>query len=613
MESATWRWLGPSEWDRIAGESPTATWFHRRDWAEAICAHDPRYEPRALGLRTARGDWALVPLAARTGRLRRGVAGRAASTQPGTYGGPVVAGRRLDREDWRALRAGLTRVPLGRIDCYDNVLDPLPAEFFADSTEVERRETHVLELAGLPEDPRASYNRGCRNSISKAERARVRVERETGKAAVAEYHALYLETVHRWGKPLERAYRRTLFDDLLAREGAELWLARTEQGRAAAGGVFLFSPRHCVYWHGAMDAELQELRPANLLMHALVCEARARDCELFDFNPSQGLAGVEAFKRSFRAVPRTLRVWRHERPLVVGLKRALRSAKPAPAKGELEDRGLDGRRSARPKARPGPAPAQPRAERAPYRLGEFAVGFRYAELPPGTDERLRLWLEAGEVPAGPGVEVLKAGRVWRIDDWAVKLYPPRGRARDWLRRSPALRASELARLLAVRTPRPLVALERRGARPGLGLGVTEYLAGLPMLAAWDADPRARDTLAGFMAEMHAEGVFHGDLNARNLLWDGAWALLDLEGVRRGLRASLPRRLIDAQWVRVIATLRGREGSRALFEEYLDLVGRSDPDGSRWERIEARARETVRRWDGRRGGPPPDLPEVARWR
>jgi CelD/BcsL family acetyltransferase involved in cellulose biosynthesis len=314
-----WRWLTSREWDRIAAASPGATPFHARAWTEALARSDGRFVARALGIAVEGPEPLLIPLALRRGSLRRGLFARAVSTHPGTYGGPIHAKRLLTPADWGALRAGLDELGLGRLEVFGNVLDPLPAEH-AQGLETEERVTHVLALTRLAEDPLAGYEPSCRRAVRKAERAGVRVERLTHAEEVDEYVEAYHESLVRWKKPVERGYRRELFHDLLAAPGSELWAARAPDGRLAAGGVFLFAPRHVVYWHGAAREELRDARPANALMHRLIQEARARGAALFDFNPSSGLAGVQAFKESFGATPRTFLTWRLQHTL----RRALR-------------------------------------------------------------------------------------------------------------------------------------------------------------------------------------------------------------------------------------------------------------------------------------------------
>lgn len=306
-----WTWLDAARWDAIAEESPAATGFHRRAWSEAVARNDPRFRARALGFEFESGAQALLPLVVRRGALRRGPFARAVSTQPGTYGGPILAGGGLDEEQWTELLAALPRAPFGRLDCFGNVQAPLPAEVAARAAVAsEERETHVLELAELPEDAAASYRSSCRRALRKAARAEVRCRR-LGPADVSTYHDVYRETLARWGKAEERGYPRALFEDLVGCDGVELWAAETVDGVMAACGTFLFSRSHCVYWHGAMRAEQGELRPMNLLMHTLIEESRARGCARFDFNPSGELAGVRAFKESFAARAVSFLTWRH--------------------------------------------------------------------------------------------------------------------------------------------------------------------------------------------------------------------------------------------------------------------------------------------------------------
>jgi hypothetical protein len=156
----------------------------------------------------------------------------------------------------------------------------------------------------------------------------------------------------------------------------------------------------------------------------------------------------------------------------------------------------------------------------------------------------------------------------------------------------------------VRTPAPLVALEQReGPRRGAGVLVSEFIDGRWLHRLWDDDPAARAAFPRFMAEMHRARVFHGDLNARNMLWNGhEWVLLDLEGLRTGLQAMFPERLIEAQWVRLAATLRLRPGVRELFEAYLGEAGTPGDGAKLWKRIEQGAASLRAQWDAQRSAP-----------
>jgi hypothetical protein len=314
-----WRWLGAEEWDRVVEASPGATGFHSRGWVEALAAWDRRFEPRCLGLELDDGELAALPMLARVGWLRRGLLARAVSTHPSVYGGPVCGSRRLTAADWRRVLGTLRDVPLGRLECFGNPLQPPPGELGG----LRRRDvtTHVLDLAALP--PRASdhYKNGCRYQVRQAARLGVRVARAGGPGELREYFDVYADSLRRWGKPPGGGYPLALFERLAAAPAVELWVARASDGRLAAGGLFLFARRHAVHWQGAMLEELARTRAATALQDALIEEARRRGRELYDFNPSGELAGVRAFKESFGARALAVPTWRHRHPWLTALAR----------------------------------------------------------------------------------------------------------------------------------------------------------------------------------------------------------------------------------------------------------------------------------------------------
>lgn len=223
-----------------------------------------------------------------------------------------------------------------------------------------------------------------------------------------------------------------------------------------------------------------------------------------------------------------------------------------------------------------------------------ASGLRLGELPAEIEERLGRWLSEGAVPEG---EEIKAGRVFRFGSWAVKFFEESWDPRRWIRRSAAVRTLFLSRrLLPIATPQPLVALEQgRGLHQRRSLLVSAFVEGLFLDEAWDrGEERAVASFPSFMADMHRRGVFHGDLHLRQLIWNGSqWVLLDVDGMRHGMRTLLPRRLIENHWARVVHSLRGREGLRAYFERYLDEMGSGWERERAWRRVMERF-EVIRR-------------------
>lgn len=294
----SWRWASPHEWDEFAAQSPCATPFHSRAWCESFCAYSSRYAARALNIELDSERTVLLPLFVRTGLLRRGPFTRAVSARPGVYGGPLALEGPLRAEDWGAFARALPELPLGAWECFGNLLDPSAPEP-DHALSLGRRRTHVIELRGLPDDPLASYEAGCRRNVRKAEREGVLVQREDSDRALEQYFAMYVASQKRWGEDDARGYTSRLFELLRASGVAQLWTARTREGELAAGGWFVASAQHVVYWHGAMHEAFAPLRPANALHHALIVDSRGRGARYYDFNPSEELEGVAQFKRSF--------------------------------------------------------------------------------------------------------------------------------------------------------------------------------------------------------------------------------------------------------------------------------------------------------------------------
>jgi tRNA A-37 threonylcarbamoyl transferase component Bud32 len=214
-------------------------------------------------------------------------------------------------------------------------------------------------------------------------------------------------------------------------------------------------------------------------------------------------------------------------------------------------------------------------------LRAFAYGEERGELL----ELARAWLARGPQPED---QVLKEGRVWRHGPYAVKRFEPGLSVRLHLRPSHARRNAQLHFALApVPTPRPYLVLEDRS---GASLLVAEFVAGEFLHHLWNAGGPGVEAFAGFMAEMHRHGVFHGDFHLGNALWTGrAWVLLDLEGVRARRRTLDRRTLVLDQWARVHLGLRGARGLQATFRTYLELRGLRWDVARVWPEIVARSR------------------------
>jgi lipid II:glycine glycyltransferase (peptidoglycan interpeptide bridge formation enzyme) len=126
---------------------------------------------------------------------------------------------------------------------------------------------------------------------------------------------IYALSVARWENPIV-VHRDELFHALAASRSGKvrLWLAEHD-GAAVAGAICLYQGATVAYWHGALDAAHQELRPATFLhAHVMRCAAEA-GYRWYDFGPSGGQGGVMQFKQRFGAAERDVNSLVHHAPL----------------------------------------------------------------------------------------------------------------------------------------------------------------------------------------------------------------------------------------------------------------------------------------------------------
>jgi hypothetical protein len=309
-----WRWLTREEWLQTTSNSPAATYYHTPHWCECVAAWHGQNDARALGLSLADGTRVALPLLVRKGLLRVGPLARGMSTMPNTYGGPVAEHRALTEGDWTELFGSLGSLPLGKVTIHATPGQLPPAALTPDLSWRDRN-TYLIRLDEIAGELVKSYHKGCASSVKKGRRTGLTASRITTSAELKEYHAVYLDSVKRWGKESAAGYPFGLFESLHALPGVEFWSARLAEGKIVAGGIFLYWGRSVRYWQGAMLAEFRDVCPANFLLDFLLEDARARGLQLFDFNPSGHLKGVEAFKASFGAASAPSPKWTWHRAL----------------------------------------------------------------------------------------------------------------------------------------------------------------------------------------------------------------------------------------------------------------------------------------------------------
>jgi hypothetical protein len=206
----------------------------------------------------------------------------------------------------------------------------------------------------------------------------------------------------------------------------------------------------------------------------------------------------------------------------------------------------------------------------PWR-GPNARGRVYAALAPELATSAPRWLAALAVPEGTA---LKPPDVYRVGAFVVKLFTQPSLL-GWVRPPRAVRSAErYFWCLPLCSPRPLLAVGR--PFEARSLLVREHVAGVLLRDAWNGanwqtDSRPEDALAAFLAEMERNGVIHGDLHPRNLLWDGTrWMLLDVDGLRHRLHD--PTRVLTGQWARFVLHLGDEQRVQALHRRTTERLG-----------------------------------------
>ncbi len=287
------------EWDDAWINCPYSTYFQSREWAETWAVYsDGKITPAPLGVALSDGTRIVLPFSRE--KLFRGLASRYISSPAGTFGG-WLADNSLD-DQHQSLLIDLVSSQysdlIWRLNPYEKLIHTKRLGHMT------KDETYCLDLSiGLEKIYRCS-TKGHSSAVRKARKAGVEIELAETSEDWKHYFHVYQDSLERWGVKARVAYTQYLFDLLFLCESPniKLWLARHD-GLVIAGALCFYSPSHVVYWHGAALSSHFNLRPVHLLIYEVIKDAEKRNSRWFDFNPSGGLDGVKAFKRSFGAVP----------------------------------------------------------------------------------------------------------------------------------------------------------------------------------------------------------------------------------------------------------------------------------------------------------------------
>jgi len=177
-------------------------------------------------------------------------------------------------------------------------LGAVPAGF---STRRTSHETAVIDVSNGAEEALRGVAGVSRRMAGQAERRGVTCAPLRSALGVTTYYSMLREAAERWGlaKP---PFPQELLEGLVAYGGTdvEIWFAQCDN-HPIAGGVIVFGSQELFFWSAAMRQAFSHLRPSNSLNFALIEAAAERKLHWYNLGASEGLPGVERFKRGLGA------------------------------------------------------------------------------------------------------------------------------------------------------------------------------------------------------------------------------------------------------------------------------------------------------------------------
>lgn len=300
--------LGINAWRAFDRRYPAPTFFARPAWALAQERAFPHLRAHPMNVSLRSGKRLILPFViAAGGRLRwRELVGM-------PLGGYTCA----MRDDGSLATAaefsealGIVRRECDIVQCTPWPMGPAPVARGAGQRSYE---TSVIDLAAGVDAALAGLTGPSRRMAGQSERRGVDCARsQSAMAASTYYEMLRAASEHRgsgaphFPKPLLEALLHLGGDDV------QLWFAE-HLGHPVAGGIVLYGSQELFFWSAAMRSEYARLRPSNALNVALIRSACERGVRWYNLGASEGLPGVERFKRGLGASSLAYKTLRFER------------------------------------------------------------------------------------------------------------------------------------------------------------------------------------------------------------------------------------------------------------------------------------------------------------
>ena len=165
----------------------------------------------------------------------------------------------------------------------------------------EEETTHLLPLPGTFDRYwEETLTTSKRNDVRRCSKKGVRIRIGGSDEEIRAVYRFYRQSFSRWGASPDLAYPEALYRAMVRLGGGHVRLYIAEADGRIIGGAFVPSWNGHVHYHaGYFDHGARSLRPNVLIQVEIVRHAIEEGQKDYDFLPSGGKPGVEAFKEGF--------------------------------------------------------------------------------------------------------------------------------------------------------------------------------------------------------------------------------------------------------------------------------------------------------------------------
>lgn len=296
-------------WQHADERHPAPTFFARPAWAFALAHAFRHLEPYPASLALPGRGTVTVPLMRSAGGALR---------WRDFIGMPLGGYTCALHEDGSPVSSGTWDAALARLTAASDLLTivpwplaPIPAR---GALGHRMHATAIIDLSKGADAALARFEGVVRRMAGQAQRRGVSCDKvKPTQSAIDTYYALVEASAARWGASAP-PFPKRLLEGLVAFGGrdVEIWFARLGD-EPIGGGVVLYGSQEMFFWSAAMRHEHARLRPSNALNVALIRAAAARGVHWYNLGSSEGLPGVERFKRGLGAAELPYLELHHER------------------------------------------------------------------------------------------------------------------------------------------------------------------------------------------------------------------------------------------------------------------------------------------------------------